>query len=145
MAESKASGFWKKSIENRIVSQQASQKQHYNAAASRYYYALYQAAFAFLEVKKIPVPDKILRQKRWVKNKNPDTWPHRELSENIDGLFIGSGFQRIMKNAWDLRIKGDYKDTPVEPDEYALITGKADRLFEVIRNEIDKDETKRAD
>jgi len=44
-----------------------------------------------------------------------------------------------MKKAWDLRIKGDYKDTPVEPEEFEFIIDKADHLFEVLRNEIDED------
>jgi hypothetical protein len=133
-----AKAFWDKSAENRIVSEDAIAKGHLNAAASRYYYALYLAIKALFEERLIPVPDQIRSGSGYVRNRFPDRWPKPTLHERAQVEIPGykQNVERIMEDAWDLRVIADYKDVGVEPYEINTLKEDADGLFQVICNAI---------
>jgi hypothetical protein len=133
--EGKIKSFWSKSVENRDLCDQALSQCKLNAAASRYYYALYLAFFALFERKGIPVPVKIFRDGLWKNNPTPSSWPKKELHNEAD-IAIGKGVRQLLWDAWNCRLKGDYSDISVESREINAIRIQADTLFSQIEKEV---------
>jgi len=128
----KAIRYWNKSVENRKVADWANSERHYNAAASRYYYALRLAAQAAFE----------LRDLSPLKSSDPDYWDHDELLDRIARVYNPADYpdldtERWFKKAREFRVKGDYKQLPVESENMQLLLGGGKKIFTTIRAEIE--------
>ncbi|MCD6217242.1 hypothetical protein J7L05_05210 [bacterium] len=138
--EERAKIYWKKSAENLAVSRVSFQNNHYNAAASRYYYALYQAFFALFEFRGISVNKERQTREGMKPNPNPNVWTKNELHNQakIEIKDYKFNVHRILKKAAEKRVKGDYKDMDVEFRELEDIQRRADGVFLIIDKEINK-------
>lgn len=135
--EGKITSFWGKSIENRDLSDIALNQGKLNAAASRYYYALYLAFFALFERKGIPVPKDITVGSQMRANPHPTTWPKKELHEEAQmAIKYKCHVRRLLNETWECRVKGDYSDVSVESRELDAIRFQADDLFSLIEKEV---------
>ena len=132
--EEKVEVYWKKSCENHEAAETSYAKKHFNAAASRYYYALYQGFFALFEKRGVSPPTHIRIGTDIVPNRDKGTWPKEELK--VRASFELSDFKPkvrdILRKALTFRTKGDYKDTPVEERQLSSIHSDINRLFEVL-------------
>ncbi len=135
--DQRTKAYWNKSVENRSVSEHAFENGQFNAAASRYYYALRLAINALFEERGVPIPKKLWRREKWVEN-NKKYWPWQELhvqaSKELQSY--SNNIMKLLKRAWKLRVRGDYKDIHVEEKSIDLLKRDLDRLFEVIESEI---------
>lgn len=124
--------FLKKSRENLEVCDSAMADEKFNAAASRYYYALRLAAISYFWAKGIKPPDKIWERGREVKN-TENKWPHPKLINRV-GEVLPSGMdaKNLLRSAKDLRIKGDYKDIDVDKHELPKLRKLTDEVLDVL-------------
>ncbi len=115
--------YWLKSCENLYVSNIAKSNGKFNAAASRYYYALIFAARALC------VKRKKYDKKRII---------HQEFIDYISGEFSKDypGMKKIFSDARELRVKGDYSDLPVREPEIEGLLKKAGNLLNDVEGEI---------
>ena len=140
----KAINFLKKSTENRSVSMHARENEQLNASASRYYYALRQALVALFEKRGLPVPkdfpvfDRITRKTEMKQNPFPDQWHRISLHNEAPRRLrkYPGDLKRILEDAWELRLKGDYKELDVAPTELNCLISDADVIFTLIEGEI---------
>lgn len=141
--EARIQAFWQKSKENLAVHDSAYGNKQYNAAASRYYYALWLAMRAYLEAKEIEPPALIKVGGKEVKNKlPPDRWPRKELHKKA-GKALGGIFKNvknIMENAFTLRLQADYDHTDVTKPHLDLLLNISHGLLGILQNEIKCDE-----
>jgi uncharacterized protein (UPF0332 family) len=117
------SAYWQKSRENLDVSDHAQSNGKFNAAASRYYYALIFAARAL-----------IVKRNKYDKKRII----HTEFIEYISGEF-GKDYpemKEIFSEARELRVKGDYSDLPVREPEIEGLLKKAGVLLNEVEGEI---------
>ncbi|MCD6218671.1 hypothetical protein J7L05_12570 [bacterium] len=130
--------FWKKSVENKEMSDLALTEQMFNVAASRYYYALRFAFNALLEKKQVIVPDRINRNGMARPNPNPGTWPRPEMHWQANRAIqdYPVSVDRLLKRAWKLRVLGDYSPTPVEQHQIEHLKNDADGLFQLINQKV---------
>lgn len=120
----------KKSRENLSVCDSAIADGNFNAAASRYYYALRLAAISYLWKKDITPPGKIRKGSNLVNN-DENEWRHirliREVGERLDDdLDAESKFS----DAKNLREKGDYTDLDVDPYELPILMTRTRTVLE---------------
>lgn len=115
--------YWLKSRENLDVSVLARSNRQFNAAASRYYYALIFAARALI----------VKRNKHDIKRIY-----HSEFIEYISGEFSKDypEMKKIFSDARELRVKGDYSDLPVREPEIEGLLKKAGDLLNDVEGEI---------
>ena len=129
--EIKAQAYWDKSKENLEVCRMATDRQYFNAAASRYYYALRLAAQALFETRGVYSNDP----------RGPSYWGHSDLVQETVRLLSIGGHSSIDADRWlnearTLRNRGDYKLLDVHKDEIDYLVKNSVGLFEVIENEI---------
>jgi hypothetical protein len=137
--DSRAEAYSDKCKENLEVSDWAQGEGHCNAAASRYYYALRQAALAYFERIEERPPESVWKGGRKVPNKKGD-WPHGYLIKTVDRrlsktLEAGAWLRR----ARDLREKADYKTEGVEPHELPELRRHTDELLRALGYEMDNE------
>ncbi len=125
--------LWRKSIENRRVCRLAISNGHYNAAASRYYYALRLAVHALFKQKQIHGQRAMDRSGQMV-----EKWRHNALIAKVDQLFGSkiSGIKEILDMALELREKGDYEPFPVAQPRLEVLKRLSRGVFRRILNEI---------
>ena len=140
--DNKVNAFWQKCDENRKVSDLAQDNGYLNAAASRYYYALFLGFNSLFEKKGIPIPDKISVKGELRNNPNKGTWPRKELHEQARLMFpdYKIDIEELLWIAFRLRVRADYKAIPVSNYEIDELKIKADELFKVMEDEIKKNE-----
>lgn len=126
--------FWKKSIENRVVCEQAIKDGHINVAASRYYYALRLAFRAFF-IKKSVIG---IMKSDAVTGIRSEVWRHEYLINKAELHFeqYKADIKNILLDAKDQREIGDYDGMPVDPKRLKFIQSHADEVFEVIYEKI---------
>jgi len=117
------SAYWRKSRENLDVSDYAQSEGKFNAAMSRYYYALrFAVGAAFL--------------KRGLSDPIPKMhWELiREAATNLKK--VNPDLKAWFDKAKSLRQRGDYKEMPVLPQEFKNLVDELDIIFVVIKDEI---------
>ena len=136
--DSKINAFWSKCLENRAVSEYAYNNGHLNAAASRYYYALFLGFCSLFEKKGIPVPEYIYRDGKSRKNPYLGTWPKRELHKQAKSMIQGYKYniEYLLQDAFILRVRADYESMPVKDKEIESIREKTEEIFKMIEDEI---------
>jgi uncharacterized protein (UPF0332 family) len=122
--ETKAQAYWDKSKENLRVWRWACRAGHFNAAASRYYYALRLAAQAFFETRGIDQP-----------------YAHAEFNAKLEEELAarGYGLYKIgpfLKDAMDLRHTADYNDVPVEDWELDEMKRNCAQIWKAMGREL---------
>ncbi len=126
--------FWKKSIENRKVCLLAMRYCHFNAAANRYYYALYLAIRAFFMKKNI----KGKKRKDKEHGLYYEEWKHGDLIRRA-GIHLDStivDIKNILDDAKEQREIGDYEQRPVSENRLKSVRRRAKKVFKVILNAI---------
>lgn len=120
-------GYWEKSIENFAVFEWACNENHWNAAASRYYYAFLLAAKEYLLVAGIKTPE------------NLHNILHFNLHEDVGSSLDNGGLdvEKFFYEAFELRCVGDYEDTPVEKHQLDIIQNDGKRVIEMLRKKIE--------
>ncbi len=95
--------FRERSAENWDAAVACQDRNRFNAAANRYYYAVYQAAVYWAD------------KKRFVRCTQSHAGFHQRLPELLvaDGGSSGKDFRGVFAEAYALRIQADYKPHPV--------------------------------
>jgi len=141
-----AKNFWEKSLENQRVFEYARGKGEFNASASRYYYALWLAFSAYFLKNGILAPEYVTRRRNGAnvqeENKNYPGWPRLELHDAAGRELSAfpKNVTELMKAAYILRRRADYKEIDVEPWEFDHIIDEATGLFEMIGSDFNDDE-----
>jgi uncharacterized protein (UPF0332 family) len=122
--DQKAQGYWEKSKENLLVWQRACRDGHFNAAASRYYYALRLAAQAFFETRKIDSP--------YIK---------AEFNALLEEELAALGYEdcdtcRFMTLADKLRNRGDYEHLPVGEPRLQMVKANCSKIWRAVGKEL---------
>ena len=100
----------------------------YNAAATRAYYALYQAIVAELEDKGRR-PDEFYSPSE--RDKEAVKWPHVtviRISRAAAGLEPEE--QSVVRLAWEQRLQADYKPEPVQREDIEYLMGRLDGVLD---------------
>jgi uncharacterized protein (UPF0332 family) len=119
--------YWLKSRENLEISDYAQSEGKFNAAMSRYYYALRFAIGAVFLKRGLhdPIPMRHWELRRdaanHLKTVNPD-------------------LKAWLKTAQRLRERGDYSRIPVMFQEFKILTDELDGIFTVVKDEISESE-----
>jgi len=100
-------------------------------AASRLYYALYHACWAFLQSKNVPFdgnPD--------YEGKS-DYYAHKRLAENLRGYpafegVVGRDWRKLLASAQRARVRADYRLEPVESREIERIDEGVERAIKTL-------------
>lgn len=125
------SAYWRKSRENLYVSNIAKSNGKYNAAASRYYYALRFAAGAYFVKQGL---EDIVRtkqaQKVFVRKAS------KVLSKACPEVEVKTWFDKAL----GLRVKGDYKDVDVIENDLQILIEALNEIFAMIEGEINETE-----
>jgi len=115
-------GYWVKSKENLAVADDARNAGSYNAAASRYYYALVLAGLALLERERMAY--------EWV--------DHPIFIEDVIDLFDKkrygdrSEMMDALEEARQVRIRADYEPFPVKPNHLTCVFLNCQPILEAI-------------
>ncbi|HEX9746469.1 MAG TPA: HEPN domain-containing protein [bacterium] len=125
-----------KSEENLKVCNDSIKGGHYNAAASRYYYALRLAVQALFEVRNIPVP--------WItkyNGKKVQEWTHPQLFRMaaVEIAIEGKNTRQLLERAGRYRIKADYEQIPVLESEITDLVRQSIEIFQVISDELKRE------
>lgn len=123
--------YWLKSRENLDVSDLAQSNGKFNAAASRYYYALRFAAGAYFVKQGL---------EDIVHKKQPQKVFVRKASEALSRACPDIQVKTWFDKARGLREKGDYKEVDVTENDLQILIEALNEIFEVIEGEINETE-----
>jgi len=126
------SKFWDRSVENLHVTLLASKGRHFNAAASRYYYAMRLAIHALFKNSSIEGA-RISRGGNQIEH-----WTHPALINRAEEVLKTKlpNIRNILEMAKELREKGDYEPFPVTGPRIRSLRTRSLRLFRTILDEI---------
>jgi len=104
-------------------------------AASRMYYALYHACWAFLQSQSPPVPF----DEHPVYEGEPNSYAHNKLDEKLRhfsdfAAAAGSDWRQILSAVLRYRIQADYREDSVESWQVERVAGKVDRAINGLAN-----------
>ena len=122
----KVEAYWEKSKENLAVYGFARSRGHWNAAASRYYYALLLAALALLE-----------KHKEDYSTRGNRHFLHLAIEKCLrTSGHVLDNVTRFLKESLDLRAKADYEDLPVEEHELKRVRNNCVFIWRSISKEL---------
>jgi len=125
--------LWNKSLENLEVCRLARGEGHFNAAASRYYYAMRMAVHALFKKKGIEGEWKTASGGYRV-----EEWKHRRMIDVAGERFsqVLPGIARFLGTTRELRERADYEPLPIGEHQLQPFIRMSKRIFRGIFDEI---------